>query len=458
MGTRLQGNDTLPLKRKKVTCDSPLEMAFNVQARQDLDSEIARMFYSSGLAFSLAKNPYYIRSYTRAANSKHLAAKKRRHSEGLLEPLKTAWKGKGVSIVSDGWTNAQRRPLINFMVASEGGLMFLSMFPHIFWTPCVVHTLNLALKNICAAKNTQANAETYEECSWITEVTGDVMAIKNFIVNHSMRLSMFNANSQLKLLSVAETRFASSIIMLKIFKLIKQGLLNMVVSLNWANYREDDVQKASFVKEKILNDLWWDKIDYIIAFTEPIYEMLRKADTDKPCLHLVYDWWDSMIENVKVVIYRHEGKKEEEVSPFYSIVHNILVDRWAKSNTPLHCLAHSLNPRYYSEEWLKESPNRLPPHRDKEISDERLKCFKKYFPSEVERKEIAMEFAKFSGARQSPEYIKGESSMWDLGADGFDTLDDVGILGMADLSLDELEMEAMLFTADDTIDVDDEDR
>ena len=80
------------------------------------------------------------------------------------------------------------------------------------------------------------------------------MAIKNFIVNHSMRLSMFNANSQLKLLSVAETRFASSIIMLKRFKLIKQRLLNMVVSPNWANYREDDVQKASFVKEKVLND------------------------------------------------------------------------------------------------------------------------------------------------------------------------------------------------------------
>ena len=47
--------------------------------------------------------------------------------------------------------------------------------------------------------------------------------------------------------------------------------------------------------------------------------------------------------------------------------------------------------------------------------------------------------------------------MWDLGGDGFDSLDDVGILGMADLSLDEPEMEAMLFAGDDAIDVDDED-
>jgi len=28
-------------------------------------------------------------------------------------------------------------------------------FPSIYWIPCVVHTLNLALKNICAAKNTE---------------------------------------------------------------------------------------------------------------------------------------------------------------------------------------------------------------------------------------------------------------------------------------------------------------
>ena len=41
----------------------------------------------------------------------------------------------------------------------EGG------YPKILWTPCVVYTLNLALKNICAAKNIEKNEVTYEECS-----------------------------------------------------------------------------------------------------------------------------------------------------------------------------------------------------------------------------------------------------------------------------------------------------
>ena len=145
-------------------------------------------------------------------------------------------------------------------------------------------------------------------------------------MNHSMRLSMFNDHVHLKMLSVAETRFASNIIMLKRFKLIKHGLQNMVISDRWSAYKEDDVGKAMHVKELVLDDLWWDKVDYILAFTDPIYEVPRKADTDKPSLHLVYDMWDSMIEKVKSAIYRHEGKRDNEDSVFYSVVHKILVD------------------------------------------------------------------------------------------------------------------------------------
>lgn len=164
-------------------------------------------------------------------------------------------------------------------------------------------------------------------------------------MNHSMRLAMFNEHVKLKLLAVAETRFASVIIMLRRIKTIKSGLQNMVISEKWSMYREDDTEKARFVKEKVLDDLWWDKINYIVDFTEPIYDMLRAADTDRPCLHLIYDMWDSMIEKVKGVIYQHEGRRDNEESLFYKVIFDILVQRWNKSNTPLHCLAHSLNPR-----------------------------------------------------------------------------------------------------------------
>ena len=136
--------------------------------------------------------------------------------------------------------------------------------------------------------------------------------------------------------------------MLKRFKLIKHALQTMVISEQWNSYsyreKEQDMQKAATVKDFILSDSWWAKIEYILAFTEPIYGMLRLCDTDRPTLHLVYDMWDIMIQKVKAAIYNHEGKQENDSSSFYEVVLSILNDRWSKSSTPLHCLAHSLNP------------------------------------------------------------------------------------------------------------------
>ena len=75
--------------------------------------------------------------------------------------------------------------------------------------------------------------------------------------------------------------------------------------------------------------------------------MLRFCDTDKPTLHLIYEKWDSMIEQVKEAIYKKEGKNLDEIesSSFFCVVHKILVECWTKNCTQLHCMAHSLNPR-----------------------------------------------------------------------------------------------------------------
>ena len=136
--------------------------------------------------------------------------KERANAERLLKPIKDSWLKNGVSIVSDGWLDPQMRPLINIMAVSDEGPMFIkaivgsgefkdkhfiagvlkdarkeighekvvqvitvnasvmkfakalfeSEYPKIFWTPYIVHTLNLALKNICATKNTEKNEVT----------------------------------------------------------------------------------------------------------------------------------------------------------------------------------------------------------------------------------------------------------------------------------------------------------
>ncbi|KAL8108089.1 hypothetical protein AgCh_024508 [Apium graveolens] len=292
----------------------------------------------------------------------------RAHVEKLLDPIKTTWKEKGVTIVSDGWSDTQRRPLINFMAVTELGPMFIkavncegngkdkyfmadlikevimqvgaqyvvqvitnnalickatgmlveAQFPHIFWTSCVVHTLNLVLKNICDPSNIQSNKDAFIECHWIKEVVDRALMIKNFILNHNMVAKMFNNIAPLKLLGVAERRFASTIFMLKRLKLPKRAL-------------ERHGQ----------------------AFTS-----------------FDYDMWDENIEKVKGIIYRHERKEHFEESPFYDVVYPILIDRWTKSSSPLHCLAHSLNPRCNSDAWLNGVQGRQPSHLNVELSVE----------------------------------------------------------------------------------------
>ncbi|CAN6374753.1 unnamed protein product, partial [Urochloa humidicola] len=170
----------------------------------------------------------------------------------------------------------------------------------------------------------------------------------------------------LRLLSIADTRFASVVVMLKRFVEVKHALQQMVISDKWSVYREDapTAKNAQVVKDKIVCDVWWSSVEHILKITTPIYDMIRVVDTDTPCLHLIYEMWDSMIEKVKKEIYLWEGKEADQESDLYMVIHDILVARWKRGNNPLHCLAHSLNPRYYTRQWLQESASRVPPHKD----------------------------------------------------------------------------------------------
>ena len=65
-----QSQSELNYSSKKWKYDFPLILrAFDISTRNQLDQEIARMFFIGGLPFNLARNPYYLRSYPFAANN-----------------------------------------------------------------------------------------------------------------------------------------------------------------------------------------------------------------------------------------------------------------------------------------------------------------------------------------------------------------------------------------------------
>uniref|UniRef100_A0A2N9IJE4 DUF659 domain-containing protein n=1 Tax=Fagus sylvatica TaxID=28930 RepID=A0A2N9IJE4_FAGSY len=277
------------------------------------------------------------------------------YGEPAMRGLPLLWIMENTS--SSGGFDPQRRPLINFMATSEGALVFL--------------------KEIDGTKE-------YKDKYYISKF------LMNVIKENGPEKVFQVINDNAYMMKAARSLIDAEM------KLIKRSLQSMVISEQWTSYKEDDVGKATRVRDIILDDLWWDRVDYIILFTSPIYDMLRAADTDRPTLHLVYDMWITIIEKVKAIIFRHEGKQEGEVSTFYNVMYDILIDRWTKNCTTLHCMAHSLNPKYYSTEWLELSANRVPPHQDLEISEERNKCLERFFLDDHERKLAKTEFGKFS--------------------------------------------------------------
>jgi hypothetical protein len=74
--------------------------AFQNEAREQCDSKIAKIFYTGGLLFNLARNPHYRNSYVRASTlpgyvpssdnalKTTLLAKERKNVEFHLQPIK----------------------------------------------------------------------------------------------------------------------------------------------------------------------------------------------------------------------------------------------------------------------------------------------------------------------------------------------------------------------------------
>ncbi|XP_057248906.1 uncharacterized protein LOC125494770 [Beta vulgaris subsp. vulgaris] len=416
-----QPSDVQTKKRK----ENPITKLYDVQARNHLDAEIAHNNLSG----------YIPPNYNKLRN--HLARKRIRTSRYAFGTNKSYVEGERVTIVSDGWSDPQRRPLINFMATSESGPIFIksvNCFGEVKDKYFIADLMEEVIEEVGPMNVVQVITDNASNCKGAGELI-EINAGEKLHYESFYETSNFNRFSSLKLIAVADTRFASVVVMLKRFKLLRRSLEAMVISEEWGGYKEDD-------------------------------QGLTDDDDD-------------------------------DYSEFFEVVHRIIVARWTKSNTPLNCLAHSLNPRFYSEAWLEENPNRVPPHRDTEISEGRVSCFRRLFPDNADFARAMDEYTMFSYkylgqptsssccernwsiysfihslrrnrlnpkraenlvkihtnlrllSRNTNEYTAGKTKLWDVGGDQFDVMDDGNdenaFLEFADLSLDEPDLESVFF-------------
>lgn len=76
----------------------------------------------------------------------------------------------------------------NAPVCKVARMILETKYPNIFLTPCIVHSLNLALKSIAS------------DLPWMSKIIEDAKLIKNVVQNHTHALTIYRKHSHLSFL------------------------------------------------------------------------------------------------------------------------------------------------------------------------------------------------------------------------------------------------------------------
>lgn len=272
--------------------------------KTEADRAVARMFYANGLAFNVADSKYFKEAIAAVAKcgSGYVSPNRKALSTNLLSEEVELVDGRvkshlsdsittGLTVVSDGWSNVQNRPIINFLAVTTEGAVFLDAcdtsgeikdaqyiansicqqiesigpekvvqvitdsasncvaarkiiadkYPQITCVPCAAHCLDLLLSDIGALP-----------C--VASVITEGHTVAKFITCHHASLAYFRSKSKLELLKPAETRFATNFIMLQRLLVCKDALQEIVVSREYKQWiaQQTYKEKGSAVTDTVL--------------------------------------------------------------------------------------------------------------------------------------------------------------------------------------------------------------
>lgn len=229
---------------------STISEGFEKVDRSGVDRAVASMWYANGLAFNVARNAYTraaFKAVAKAGDGYTLPGSEALRTslldsvfsqvETQLQPARDSRERFGCTLTGDGWTNIQNRSLLNFLVVSPDGPVFEAVvdtsgeeknaqyiadefikviervgsekviqvitdsaaackaagkliterYPHITWTACASHVLDLLLEDI--GKQT-----------WAAGPIRKARKLVKFITNHHMAQALYRKHNSLQLL------------------------------------------------------------------------------------------------------------------------------------------------------------------------------------------------------------------------------------------------------------------
>jgi hypothetical protein len=153
-------------------------------------------------------------------------------------------------------------------IVREQGKIIERVHPHIFWSGCLVHTLNLLMHDIVKHKDVDGLMTCTREGRNSSNLSPGIQGSITF-----MALTL-----GCKLLKIAKTRFGSYFLTFRCLLRVRQALGAMVMSDDWDDLSTDR-DGANAVKETVLDSHFWSQVRYVLQFSKPIYNMIWFADS-----------------------------------------------------------------------------------------------------------------------------------------------------------------------------------
>ncbi|KAM0923597.1 hypothetical protein ACQ4PT_005436 [Festuca glaucescens] len=294
----------------------------------------------------------------------------------LLQAIEEIGPANVLQVITDNASNCK-----------SAGREIQKVHNHIFWSPCVVHTLNLVFKDFA------------NKFAWMVDTYQTGKVIVKFFRNHQHFLALFRGKSELDLLKVSKTRFASHYILLKRLMEVREALTTSVVSSKWKDLvRACDTQTknaANAIVKNIMDERFWDEIGIILDITKPLYYVIKFSDGEGPKAGDIYEKMDNMLGEIKDVMTKEDDPHKDD----WPLVNDIILDRWGKMNWSFHCLAFALSPKYYDQQYLATPApgggQRKAPNEDSEVMQGVMEAFSRIAEDKKEYATLREEFNKF---------------------------------------------------------------
>ncbi|XP_070008994.1 uncharacterized protein [Nicotiana sylvestris] len=304
----------------------------------------------------------------------------------IVEEHKVVWNKYGCSIMMDKWTARTGKMIINVLVNSPRGSLFLESidasdsstdhikmftlfqntiekigpskvvqvvtdnasenkkaggmiegaYKNVYWTPCAAHCINLMFGDIFREKP-------------FSTVFGQGVRLHSYISQRPLLLNMMRRfTMQKNLVKPGKTRFATAFLTLHSIHCQKNNLRKMVTSEEWSKSKFAKESAGKEVARIILSYSFWNNVLHALKIGGPLVKVLRLVDGEqKPSMGYLYEAMDRAKETIQAS-FSDEQK--------YAKVFQIIDARWDEQlHRPLHAAGLILNPSLFYEQHEKNS-------------------------------------------------------------------------------------------------------